>query len=299
MKRRAAAGVLALAMIMSMTGCNKVKTVTFDDLVDYCDDAGASEIYYEEIADLEVEDFEEGVYCIMYSDDLEELPPNMIAMLKLSGFDFNLDIDDIEQVVFYFRLEQNIEEVDESENYEDICMDGIFAVQITLNDTDKTEEVIDGIDDLLDKIDIDPEDLSSDEYYGNKDGGFLRLHVDIRDLCEAVRDSDFYDVATSNELSGTEDLEDLIDTMEGDLSLEVYVDNENIFVVAGVTVNEEPEMIEDICSALNIDNPNDNPTCMPVIEAVMDKLDDYASLANAYSSYSIDDYVDKVDDEGN
>ena len=276
--RKAAAALLAFAMMLSVTGCSKLKTVTFDDFVDYCEDSGASEFYFEEIRNCGSDDLENGIYCVLYSDDIEDIPREDMAVLKLSNLDLNLDTDDIDQLAFFFMLDHNYEDIEESSDFEDFCLVSAGAVQITLNDPDKTDDVMEGIEDLLDRIDVDPEDLSSDEYYQNKNGGFLNLHVDVRDLCDAVLDSDFWDMATENSYSGADDLEDLLENATGDICLSIYVENENIFIVAGATLNEDSDTVTDICSAFGLDDPTENPSCTQVIDGIIDELDDYASM---------------------
>ena len=108
--RKAAAALLAFAMMLSVTGCSKLKTVTFDDFVDYCEDSGASEFYFEEIRNCGSDDLENGIYCVLYSDDIEDIPREDMAVLKLSNLDLNLDTDDIDQLAFFFMLDHNYED---------------------------------------------------------------------------------------------------------------------------------------------------------------------------------------------
>ena len=280
--RKAAAALLTFAMVLSVSGCSKLKTVTFDDFVDYCEDSGASELYPEEIRNIEADDLADGIYCVLYSDDIEDLPPEDIAILKMSDLDLNLDADDIDQLAFYCMMDNNYEDVRDSSDYEDFFCTFTAAVQITLNDPEKADDVMEGIEDLLDKIDVDPEDLSGDEYYQNKNGGFVNIHVDVSDLCDAVLDSDFWDLATGNSYSDADDLEDLLDTATGDISLSIYVENENVFIVAGASVNEDPDMIRDLCSAFGLNDPTDNPSCTPVIDGIIDELDDLGSFVYGF-----------------
>ena len=142
----------------------------------------------------------------------------------------------------------------------------------------KTADAVDFDDIIYFTVKLFKENPVILEYYQNKNGGFLNLHVNVRDLCDAVLDSDFWDMATENSYSGADDLEDLLENATGDICLSIYVENENIFIVAGATLNEDSDTVTDICSAFGLDDPTENPSCTQVIDGIIDELDDYASM---------------------
>lgn len=286
--KKIVSAVLALSMAASIAGCSKVKKITIDDFVDACEAMGAEEVDYDEFEDLDDDAIEDGVYTIMDSDDIadayEQYENNNTAdMYNIDVPEPIIDAEDIEQAAVYVQMTQNTDDISGIEDIDDLDVDMILAAQMTLTDANMAEDYINGIADCLDEYTgIDVEDLSADEYYLGKNEGYLKVHVTVEDVVAAFYDSNIYGILQS---FGSEmgDLEEVLDALSGDIAVATYVNGENVVLVMGVSIGHEPQLLDDFCSELTIDNPVTVDANPDVASGIMDYVDDtFGSMLSGF-----------------
>ncbi|MBR1797302.1 MAG: hypothetical protein IJ757_04740 [Clostridiales bacterium] len=277
--------LVALSMVAAVAGCSKNKTITGDDFIDACEKMGAEELDPEDTEELELDDYEDGIYFIMDSDYIEEHAEeaedvaddaNFGGVSISSGlpdFESVLEPDDIEQMVVYMQMvQEGTEDLDDVSDIEDMEIDGVFGAHITLTDEDIAGDFMENLADTLDDMNIDVDDLSSDEYSADKNGGSLVLHVDAQTLVEAFKDSETYDILTS--LIDEDEINDSIENLTGDIGVYVHAEGVNIVVVVVGNVNVDAELGPDFCSNLGISNPTDVDPNEDFATAICDVVDD-------------------------
>lgn len=293
------AAMLAVSMMAAFAGCAKVKSISGDDFRAACDSLGASEVDPEDnTSDLEEDELEDGFYMVMDSDYIEEHMGDVNYMTsELSTFGVGttdieqiIEADDVEEMTVYGRADQNIDDIDSPEDIGDLTINAVIAAQITLNDADKSEDIMEGLADAFDEYGIDVEDLSSDEYYVGKNEGYLKINVSVEDLVAAFTESDIYDIITS--MSDDFDVDDYTEDMTGSASIAFYVKGENVILVLNLNINEDPSFCNDFCSELGVADPSKLPSNTMLAESICDYLDDtlgsmltgYMSMATSYST---------------
>lgn len=290
-KRRILAALLAGTFVFSMTGCKKIESVTSEEFENAWENTDADEMSFDELGELSEEDFEaqlyDGFYYTFEPDDIEYFPM-IIPTLKSANLDLNLDSDDIEQVSVGARVFLDPEDADlfDMESLDDLSFSSVAGIQITLNDSVDLDELEDGIDDLLNSIDINIEDLSSSEYRRTKNGLSLTLRVSVTDLSQSILDSDFIDLMHDNNIPEADDVEDMIeDLYDGEIILYIIASDENILILGGASVNFPVNLLIELTDELGLTDPYDlTPnTDIPnaLVEMYVDRMDAYASFAYA------------------
>ena len=290
-KRRILAALLAGTFVFSMTGCKKIESVTSEEFENAWENTDADEMSFDELGELSEEDFEaqlyDGFYYTFEPDDLEYFPM-IIPTLKSANLDLNLDSDDIEQVSVGARVFLDPEDADlfDMESLDDLSFSSVAGIQITLNDSVDLDELEDGIDDLLNSVDINIEDLSSSEYRRTKNGLSLALRVSVTDLSQSILDSDFIDLMHDNNIPEADDVEDMIeDLYDGEIILYIIASDENILILGGASVNFPVNLLIELTDELGLTDPYDlTPnTDIPnaLVEMYVDRMDAYASFAYA------------------
>ena len=290
-KRRILAALLAGTFVFSMTGCKKIESVTSEEFENAWENTDADEMSFDELGALSEEDFEaqlyDGFYYTFEPDDLEYFPM-IIPTLKSANLDLNLDSDDIEQVSVGARVFLDPEDADlfDMESLDDLSFSSVAGIQITLNDSVDLDELEDGIDDLLNSVDINIEDLSSSEYRRTKNGLSLALRVSVTDLSQSILDSDFIDLMHDNNIPEADDVEDMIeDLYDGEIILYIIASDENILILGGASVNFPVNLLIELTDELGLTDPYDlTPnTDIPnaLVEMYVDRMDAYASFAYA------------------
>ena len=290
-KRRILAALLAGTFVFSMTGCKKIESVTSEEFENAWENTDADEMSFDELGELSEEDFEaqlyDGFYYTFEPDDLEYFPM-IIPTLKSANLDLNLDSDDIEQVSVGARAFLDPEDADlfDLESLNDLSFSSVAGIQITLNDSVDLDELEDGIDDLLNSIDINIEDLSSSEYRRTKNGLSLALRVSVTDLSQSILDSDFIDLMHDNNIPEADDVEDMLeDLYDGEIILYIIASDENILILGGASVNYPVNLLIELTDELGLTDPYDlTPnTDIPnaLVEMYVDRMDAYASFAYA------------------
>ena len=290
-KRRILAALLAGTFVFSMTGCKKIESVTSEEFENAWENTDADEMSFDELEELGEEDFEaqmyDGFYYTFEPDDLEYFPM-IIPTLKSANLDLNLDSDDIEQVSVGARVFLDPEDADlfDLESLNDLSFSSVAGIQITLNDSVDLDELEDGIDDLLNSVDINIEDLSSSEYRRTKNGLSLTLRVSVTDLSQSILDSDFIDLMHDNNIPEADDVEDMLeDLYDGEIILYIIASDENILILGGASVNYPVNLLIELTDELGLTDPYDlTPnTDIPnaIVEMYVDRMDAYASFAYA------------------
>ena len=290
-KRRILAALLAGTFVFSMTGCKKIESVTSEEFENAWENTDADEMSFDELGELSEEDFEaqlyDGFYFTFEPDDLEYFPM-IIPTLKSANLDLNLDSDDIEQVSVGARGFIDPEDADlfDLESLNDLSFSSVAGIQITLNDSVDLDELEDGIDDLLNSVDINIEDLSSSEYRRTKNGLSLTLRVSVTDLSQSILDSDFIDIMHDNGIPEADDVEDMLeDLYDGEIILYIIASDENILILGGASVNFPVNLLIELTDELGLTDPYDlTPnTDLPnaLVEMYVDRIAAYASFAYA------------------
>lgn len=291
--KKAAAVVLALSMAVSVAGCSKVRSVTSEEVIDACDEMGFDEFEEDDMNGFHESSFEDGFFYRVDSDTLEEATTNITPVLRMSGLDLGIDIDNIDEMLLFGRGEglDDFDNMEEPGDLDDVETEIFVGAQITLDefDQDVLDDIADGLDDLLRKAGIDIDDLSSSEYRLNRDSLFLKIHVDFEELAPAFLESEFCDAVLDQAPDDDEadEFVEAVENMTGHGSIAVYVADGNILVIADVAVNCEPAILREFADAVNVDDPSKLPNSDVAVEAIIETLDDYANMFREYTLDSV------------
>ena len=295
--KRVVALMLAASMLAAVAGCSKVKKVTGADFVAACEKIGAEEVDYEDMNEVEESDLEDGIYCVLDSDDIADLyedyesssSSSSMGMYSLSAPDVEsiVEADDLEEMTIFAKMDQNIDDISDPDDIEDLDVNGVVGIQMTLTDSDMVEDFMDGIADSLDEYGIDVEDLSSDEYYVGKNEAYLRISVSAEDLVAAFLDSDTYGYLEMMDL----DIEDALGSLTGDLAVATYINGENVVVLIGVGVNNTTEYLDEFCGDLGLSSPSKLPSNPEIAESICNTIDDtLGSMLSSFAALASYDY---------
>ena len=282
--KKMVAMILAVSVMGSVAGCSSVKSASADDFIDSCDSLGFDEVDVDDWSGLDDDALADGIYCVMDRDYIEdEITDEVWSFLKLYDCDLNLDRDDIEQIALMVQFDESVfDDVVHPSDIEDIETSFIGGVQITLSDydADTYEGIMDAADDILDKIHVDVDDLSSSEYRLTKNGGFILLNVNIEDFVDAFVESDIFELLEDHaeDDDDVEDFLEILDELTGCLSFGLYARDENVVVVLSLSLNQAPEQLNDLCSDLKLTDPSRLPSNQDAIDGIIDALDDSLGL---------------------
>ena len=286
--------ILAASMVAAVAGCSKVKKITGADFVAACEKMGAEEVDYDDTsADVDEDAIEDGIYCVLDSDDIEEIyeqygssSSSMMYGISAPDVDSIIEADDIEEATVFAKVEQNMEDIDDLEDIADLNVNAVIGVQLTLTDAGMVEQIMEGLADNLDEYDIDVEDLGSDEYYVGKNEGYLKIHVSVEDFLAAFAESETYGYIEDMGV----DLEDAMD-LTGDICIATYINGENLVVVIGGSVSNTVEYLDEFCGYLGIPSPSKLGSNTMVAEAICETIDDtIGAMLGAFASYDAYDY---------
>ena len=286
--------LLAVSVIGSVAGCAKVKKISEEDFISACESMGAEEVDPED-DEPDSDALEDGVYMIMDHDYLEEHEDDFTSALSSSvgmygvdvpDADAILEIDDVEEIVVFAKMDENIDDISDSEDISDLDVDAVVGMHITLTDADKVEDIMNGLSDTLDEMGVNVEDLSSDEYYVGKNEGYLRFNIAAEDLIASFVDSD-----TAAYLALLDaDIEEYLDGMTGDIAVATYINGEDMVIVFGAAVNNTVEYLDEFCGYLKIDTPSKLDSNTTIAQAICDYIDDtigkmlsgFSAMAQSY-----------------
>ena len=295
--KRVVALMLAASMLAAVAGCSKVKKVTGADFVAACEKIGAEEVDYEDMNEVEESDLEDGVYSVLDSDDIEDLyedyesssSSSSMGMYSVSVPDVEsiVDADDLEEMTVFAKMDQNMDDISDPDDIENLDVNGVVGIQMTLTDSDMVEDFMDGIADSLDEYGIDVEDLSSDEYYVGKNEAYLRISVSAEDLVAAFLDSDTYGYLEMMDI----DIEDALESLTGDLAVATYINGENVVVLIGMGINNTTEYLDEFCADLGLSSPSKLPSNPEIAESICDTIDDtLGSMLSSFAALAAYDY---------
>ena len=287
--------IVTAAMVLGLAaGCSKTKKVTTEQVEKACEKLGYDEYDVDDLneSDLEPGDLDDGIYVIIDEDDIEDLADENEASISSFGLDEVLEADDVESAALFIKgdgLEDFADDVDglqDIENLGDAEFDLVIGMQATLKDDDKVEDIMDYLEDMLDEYDLDVDDLTAQEYYRSKTEGYLKFNIDIQDLWTIAQDND--DLMDLLEEADMEDqIEDLFDSVSGNICVSYQISGNNLIVVIGAAFNSKGDSLNDMCSKLGIDNPSKLKTNQDFAEGIVESIMDYAMkyMSYAYSSY--------------
>lgn len=295
--KRVVALMLAASMLAAVAGCSKVKKVTGADFVAACEKMGAEEVDYEDMNEVEESDLEDGVYSVLDSDDIADLyedyesssSSSSMSTYSISAPDVEsiVDADDLEEMTVFAKMDQNFDDISDPDDIENLDVNGVVGIQMTLTDSDMVEDFMDGIADSLDEYGIDVEALSSDEYYVGKNEAYLRISVSAEDLVAAFLDSETYGYLEMMDL----DIEDALGSLTGDLAVATYINGENVVVLIGMGINNTTEYLDEFCGDLGLSSPSKLPSNPEIAESICDTIDDtLGSMLSSFAALASYDY---------
>ena len=283
--------IVTAAMVLGLAaGCSKTKKVTTESVEKACEALDYEEYDVDDLEDgqLEPGDIDDGIYVVIDGDDIEDLADENEASVSSIGLDEVLESDDIESAALFIKgdgLEDFADDVDglqDIENLADAEFELIIGMQATLKDDDKVEDIMDYLEDMLDEYDLDVDDLTAQEYYRSKTEGYLKFNIDIQELWAIAQEND--DLMDLLEEADMEDqIEDLFDSVSGNICVSYQISGNNLIVVVGAAFNSKGDSLNDMCSKLGIDNPSKLKTNEVFAEGIIDSL---VSNVAKYMSYA-------------
>ena len=277
MKRiKAMAVVLTVAMLaVVFAGCANTTTISTDKFQKACEKLKLEEFDFEDDSP-ELDDVEDGFFAVADEDMVEEKEKDLEDMLKSFKLNGIIDTDDVESFAFAAKatgLDDIKDAMKDPEDIADLEVDGAVAFVMTLSNDGYAEDVMDAIEELLDDADIDVKDLSKQEYMASKKEGYFRFHIDIAKLAKIILDND--DIMELLETAADKmdlDVEELLESLSGDVAFTLEVNGKNIFFLAGGSLNTKPTVLNSFASSFGASM---NPIKVPMNEKfIEEKLDD-------------------------
>ena len=277
MKRiKAMAVVLTAAMLaVAFAGCAKTTTISTDKFQKVCEKLKLDEFDFDDDSP-ELDDVVDGFYAVADKDMVEDKEDELEDMLKSMKLDGIIDTDDVESFAFAVKCDglDDVKDVmKDPEDIADLQLDGAVAFQMTLSSDGYAEDIMEAIEELLDNADIDVEDFTKQEYMASKKEGYFRFHIDIAKLAKIILDND--DIMELLETAADKmdlDVEELLESLSGDVAFTLEVNGKNIFFLAGGSLNTKPTVLNSFASSFGASM---NPIKVPMNEKfIEEKLDD-------------------------
>ena len=264
---------MAVAMTLGLfSGCTKTSNVTTEKFARICENMGLKEFDFEDEMP-KPKDVEKGYYLIADEKEAEDyLDDNFGERLdefaSSFGFEGIIDTDTVKSFAFAAKCEgykdfKNDFRLDKPGDAE---LDGAFAIQMTL-DGNHAGEFMESITDLADDYGISLEDLTDKEFYSSEKESYLRIHLDLTQVAGLAMDND--DLTKIINAGMSDDLEDLIGGITGDVALSIEVNGPNVLIVGGGSFNEEPAVLRDFIKAFGLSS---DPLKLPMNEAFVSGL---------------------------
>ena len=286
--KRIVALALAASLVASFAGCAKVKSISNDDFNAACEAQGAEEVDYDDMESDE-DAVEDGVYCVLDSDDIEEIMSDEYTSYTLEQYDLSFDWEDVELASVFMKGSgiEDIDDISDPEDLADVEADLAVGIQITFSEDDKTEDFFNSIADAMDEqLDVNIDDLSGSEYYLGKNEGYLKINISAEDLAAAFLESELYEILGDMDEDSLSDVEEVIDSISGNICVASYMKGENLVVVIGAGLNSDTATLDSFCSDLGIASPSKVSANAELAQAIMDMLDDQlGSMLRMFSSY--------------
>ena len=288
MNKKAVSAFLAVSMLVGViTGCSHTTNITTDGFEKACKTLKLEQYDFDDMYSIKPDDVAGGICFVYDEDETQEL------IDRISGTDFNAAmkkyrLDDVinADTVRSFGIAAKCEGIDniaddDLEEITDIELDGAFAIQLTLDDDDRALDFMDCVEDLLDLADIEVKDLTSREYDASKKEGYFRFHIDVAKFIDIILENE--DIEEMAEAEMSEDLEDLIGDISGDIAVSIEINGANIFVLGGGSVNTRSKVLNDFVKAFGVYiNPKKIPmndtVSKDMVEGLADSISAYLSL---------------------
>ena len=275
MKRiKAIAIVLAVSMLAGLfAGCGKTTKTTTDKFVKACSKMKLEELDAEE-PEIEPSNYEDGFYVTADEGSVDELSEVTDLYLSTFGLTGIVDTEDVESFALAVKLNgyEDLKDAKDLSELEDLTLDGAFAMQMTLNG-EAVKDVTDNLKDMFDLYGIKTKNLSSKEYYTSKNEGYFRFHIDISKITSILTDSDEL-MSLACKMMDEDDAEDLAAALTGDIAVSVEVNGNNIFIIAGASLNaKSPSVFGTFAKSFGIAK---NPMKLPTNEKLAASLADTA-----------------------
>ena len=294
-KIKVLACVLTAAMVAGLfAGCSKTTTITTEKFAKACEKLKLEEFDLDDSTSPDYDDLEDGLYAVADEDYVEDNPEEIESFLGDLGLGGVIDADDVTSLAFAAKCSgaEDLSELSDPEDLPDQEVDGAFALQITLAD-DYVGDTMDFVEDMLDQYDIDVKDLSGKEYYAGKKDGYFRFHVDVATFCKLVLENeDIMDMVDT--FYDSDDFEDIMTQLKGDVAISFEINGNNIFIIAGVGFNTKASNLNTFSKAFGAaSNPTSVPANKNVVEQIIeDTIDNYGGLLGGTAGAGYDDYDD-------
>ncbi|MBR3279100.1 MAG: hypothetical protein IKG01_09440 [Lachnospiraceae bacterium] len=295
-KIKAMACVLAVAMLAGIfAGCSKTTKLTTDKFAKACEKLKLENFDLYDGAPDE-DDYEDGVYAVMDSDDIEDEPGMVEGFLSPFGIDDIIDSDDVLSMGVAFKCKgmDDLNDIKGPDDLEDAKVDAAFAVLIEL-DNNYVEDFMDYLEDSLDTFYVDTKSFTSKEFYVSKNDGYIRLHIEASKLAKILQDNDDI-MEFIDEVYDEDDFNDLCKSITGDIAITIEINGNNIFILGGLSINNKPTVLNSFASAFGSTNPTKIPMNTKLVEKFIEDIyDDYGEYlgymtGSTSSLYDIDDY---------
>ncbi|MBR2992282.1 MAG: hypothetical protein IKF31_03150 [Clostridiales bacterium] len=275
MKRiKAIAIVLAVSMLAGLfAGCGKTTKTTTDKFVKACSKMKLEELDAEE-PEIELSNYEDGFYVTADEGSVDELSEVTDLYLSTFGLTGIVDTEDVESFALAVKLNgyEDLKDAKDISELEDLTLDGAFAMQMTLS-SESVKDVTDNLKDMFDLYGIKTKNLSSKEYYTSKNEGYFRFHVNLSEITSVLTDSDDL-MSLACKMMDEDDAEDLAAALTGDIAVSVEVNGNNIFIIAGASLNaKSPSVFGTFAKSFGIAK---NPMKLPTNEKLAASLADTA-----------------------
>ena len=295
MKRiKAIACVISVAMLAGIfAGCSKTTKITTEKFQSVCEKLDLEE--FEPDGDgPEMDDLEDGIFAVIDEDYIEDNEDDLNEAFTSIGLSDVFEAEDVESFAFAAKASglDGFEDIKGLDDIEDLEVDGAFALQMTLKDDKLAEDFMDYVDDMLDYVDINTKDLTSREYLSSKNEGYFRFHIDLAKFgALLLENDDLMDMFDEYDID-TDDFEDAVAALSGDVAVSIEISGNQIFVIAGLSINSKCENLNSFAKAFGAaSNPASLPVNEKVCEEIVDNLSDstgdifyYIYMAEMYSS---------------
>lgn len=256
----------------------KTTIISIEDFEYACDnDLDLNNFDFFDLADIDPVDVENGLYIVSdaaMTDLIRNSDTDAVAaLLRDIGIDRIMTSDDVESFGFALIFEglEELRFARDVDEIADIRADGAFAFVVNLSNSSCSGDILDFIEDKLDDADIDLDDLTSSEYYSAEAEGYLRFHIDVNKFIDLMfENDDIYDLFDA--IYGDDDVIDTLKDFSGDVAITIEVNESNIFILAGFSINTEPTYLGRFADAFNAAG---NPADIPMNEDVVTDLIDY------------------------
>jgi len=296
MKRfKAIACVLCVAMLAGIfAGCSKTTKITTEKFDAACDKLGFDQYDPDDDDAPDMDALEDGFYCVVDEDYIEDNEDSLDSTLQDIGLDDVFEAEDIKSFAFAAKCTglDDFEDIKDVDDIADLEVDGAFALQMSLKDDKCAEDFMDYVEDMLDNVDISAKDLTAKEFYTSKNEGYFRFHIDLAKFGALILENDdIMDMFDEYDID-SDDFEDAIGALTGDIAVSIEISGSEIFIIAGISINSKTETLDSFCKSFGaVSNPKSVPMNEKVCEEIVDNLSDnagdlfyYIYMAQLYSS---------------